>query len=287
MKSSSLVLSFLILLSTSCSFPPADEGDWPPPGSARRVDHRNYEVSLLTTAQIQEAAALKVYFEHASVGQDIVGNSNSDSSTGMDSSGSGPCGLALLYGKDSRFKINRSSLGAGAAWFDTHSGLLDNPRGNPEGEKKISGFSDSLTDELAGKVDVATYKFCWIDTPSDAQTLFETAKASLEALEAKYPGVTFVWWTMPIGCEAAPAQRQTYNNLVRDYCLSTNRWLLDIADLETHGSAGTPAKDDAGRELMQAEWAVSTGGDNHLNQAGKMRLAQAWWTLMVKIAEAR
>ena len=205
--------------------------------------------------EIGAAAALDVYFEHASVGDCIVGTSY------------GTSGLELLRATDARYTCGRTSYSkqtavamtaSDAAWFDTNAGLGDNYRGNPAASVKISYFQSSLG-VVASHVDVAMFKFCWIDPDAS----FASVKSAMESLEASYPEVTFVWWTMPI----------------------TTSGYRDIADLESHDDSGNVYKDGSGNELLYTGY-TSDGG--HLEtDAGKRKLARAYWTLLAEIAKSR
>lgn len=240
--------------------------------AAKSIDHTNFDPGGLSTSKLHAAANLKVYFEHASVG----GNIFSDSSNGFDT----------LRSQDVRYSSDRVKWNgtANPSWFDAHAGLADNYRGNPGAQKKIDHFRTALTSGLGAKLDVASFKFCWIDTPSDAEALFASARRTTEALEQRYPTVVFVWWTMPLERDQARAERQRYNNLVRDYCASNNRWLLDIAALESHDDAGNLVADAHGQELQYGGYS-SDGG--HLNTAGAVKMAKAYWQLIAGIAMTR
>ena len=200
----------------------------------------------------------------------------------------GTSGLALLAASDSRFTSGRQSWAStyDTAWFDANNGLGDNHRGNPGASEKVSGFAASLGD-LGSHVDVAMFKFCYIDPDAS----FAEVRSAMEALEAAYPAVDFVWWTMPITASSysedpsVKAQRQAYNEAMRAYCSANGKWLLDIADLECHDASGAAYADASGNELLYAGY-TSDGG--HLQaDAGKLQVARAYWTLLIEIAKTR
>jgi len=257
-----LALGASILISACGN--PSDAGD----GSVLRIDSLNFDPASLGDAQIAKAAALRVYFEHASVGGNICD------------------GLSSLAASEPRYSSGRASgdLASALAWFGSSSGLVDNNRGNPGAQAKVDYFKSSFSGASAGgKLDVAMFKFCFIDTPSSAAELFAYAKAAMESLEAKDPSVTFVWWTMPIQT-SSEAERQSYNDLVRSYCASNGQWLFDIASIESHRDSGAAALDGSGREVLCAEYS-SDGG--HLNAVGSLKVAKAFWRLLAEIAKAR
>lgn len=237
----------------------------------RTIDHSNFEPASLSDSEIAKAADLRVYFEHASVG----GNIFSDGTNGFD----------LLKATGARYSSDRVTWASSTdpAWFDVHRGLADNNRGNPGAEAKTSMFAASMTPELANRLDVASFKLCYIDTPGDADRLFSTVRNTMESLQKSYPAVTFVWWTMPLERDRAEATRQRYNNLVREYCSANRQWLLDIAALESHDDAGNLVADGNGMELQYSGYS-SDGG--HLTPAGEMKMAKAYWRLIAEIANS-
>jgi hypothetical protein len=261
------LLAIVALAVVGCIPTPTDPGMTDP----LTINHTNFDPASLPDADIAKAVALGVYFEHASVGQNIVD------------------GIGALGGRYTSGRVSWSSTyptwTGDPAWFDTHDGLADNHRGNPGGAEKISFFQAAITPTLASKIDVASFKFCYIDTPADAAALFSSAKSAMEGLQAAYPAVVFVWWTMPIERDgAAPAQRQAYNDSVRAYCAANDQWLLDIAALESHDDSGTAVVDVSDRELLYSGY---TDDGGHLNAAGAAKLAKAYWKLIAEIARTR
>ena len=108
------------------------------------IDHTNFDPSSLSDSEILAAAALKVVFEHASTGQDIVGDSDTDCSVGENYDNSESCGLKQLYDSNSRYNFDRISLSEhdslNADWFSSHSGLQSWRRNNPPPATKLSLF---------------------------------------------------------------------------------------------------------------------------------------------------
>lgn len=263
----------------------------------RIIDHGQYDPAGLSDESILAAAALRVYFEHASTGQDIVGDSDGDSSTGSNYSGSEFCGLAILHaGPDgARYLCERESFeeGSSASWFTTHAGLQTNNRYNPAPAAKLSGFL-GLSAGMRAAVDVAMFKFCWIDvwdgTYGDTTTGFISDGASfaanlidgIEAFETANPGLVVPYWTMPLQTNQSFPAREAYNLAIRTYCAENGKWLLDIADLECHNDAGIKLTDGSGREILYEQYAMPDGG--HLSATGRLKLAKAYWTLIAGIA---
>jgi hypothetical protein len=252
----------------------------------RTIDHTNYDPASLSNADILEARSLDVYFEHASVGGYIVGPEPSWPSNGL-------ADLAVLNSRYTCDRVTWSNTSI-ATWYDTYNGLGDNSRGNPAANFKISGFSSSINANsglLPGKIDVAMYKFCYIDAPESsrwsttytADWLFATARTAMEALQTTYPDVVFVWWAMPIETTGETG-RQAYNDLVRAYCSANDQWLFDIAAIESHNDAGVLQKDASNREILYSGYSADGG---HPNDTGALKLAKAYWRLLAEIAKTR
>ena len=135
------------------------------------------------------------------------------------------------------------------------------------------------SNDFADSIAVAMFKFCYIDTRGTALDAFNSVKSTMESLESTYPNTVFVWWTMPI-MTSGDQRRDDYNNLVRDYCSSNNKYLMDIADIECHSPDNVKQTDANGHELLYSGYS-SDGG--HLNAAGSEAMANAWWVLMSRI----
>lgn len=265
----------------------------------RIIDHTCFDPSGYSDAQIQAAAALKVYFEHASTGQDITGNSSTDSSVGRNNDNSADCGLALLYAYDAasaRYLCDRYHIPEGGTnypgWFDTHNGLQTFRRGNPAPATKLSDFV-GMSDAMRTAIDVAMFKFCWIDvhpdnggyiTEEDASGFAASMISDMESFEAANPGLVVVYWTMPVERDVAYAARQTFNEAIRAYCTANGKWLMDIADIESHDPSGAASVDVNGWELACSGYTTEDGG--HLDQTGSIRMARAYWSLLAEIAKA-
>jgi hypothetical protein len=259
--------SFLALMMASC--PPSNQGN----AGGRQIGHDSVDADAIPAATLALIEGMDVYFEHASVGSNIQE------------------GLAsLASANQARYGIAMQSIGSDdaalsasdTAWFATNDGLMDNARGNPGFDAKATRFDSRLrAANFAAALDVASFKFCYIDNDyaGTAQQAFDRVRTVMEGLEASYPNATFVWWTMPLET-SGNAERDAYNGLVRAYCSANRKWLLDIADIESHNPSGAAQSDDAGERLYSG---FTTDG-GHLNAAGSRRVASAYWVLLAGIA---
>lgn len=274
-----IVLSIILSLSLlSCST--GNSSDTDTDSTRYIINHTDLNTDSIPVAVLNEIRTMDIYFEHASVGTNVM------------------AGLEALEASNIRYSFNRGgswnddnatfSDSTIPDWFSVNSGFGDNARGNPGFSNKVTRFNTRLRDgDFAASVDVAMFKFCYIDGwgAFDGQTGFNQVRTIMESLEADYPGTVFVWWTMPLETSTY-AERQEYNDLVRNYCQTNNKWLLDIADIESHDPGGTPDADAGGYERLfdgNLFYSTYTNDGGHLNAAGAERIARAWWVLLARI----
>lgn len=255
----------------------------------RTIDEKNFDPASYSNAQIDAAKLKKVYYEHASTGQDIVGNSDDDSSTGQNYDSTGLCGLALLYAENNRYLCSRESFTSSndPTWFDTNTGLQDNNRGNPTPATKVSGFV-GMSSAMRAAVEIAMWKYCWIDVwpstggyISDGNAAAASDISDIEAFETANPNITVVWWTMPLQSNESYQARQDYNDVIRNYCLENGKWLFDIAAIESHNDLGEIQLDGNNREIAESSYMRADGG--HLGTTGRIKMGRAYWSLLAAI----
>ena len=160
--------------------------------------------------------------------------------------------------------------------------------------KKIISFEQAMGSKPTG-LDIAIMKFCFVDftANTDAKTLFDRYRATIEGLRTKNPGTTFVHITAPLhivegGLTArmkyffgvAPLygtyenmRREEYNALLRKEYQGREPF-FDLARIEST----TP---DGATELVKWKGSVVpvmnpiyTNDGGHLNEVGKIRAAR-------------
>jgi hypothetical protein len=240
----------------------------PPVTAVKTVDSSAVaRFDTLTDAQCAKVKALKVFFQHASVGNNLYG--------GLDD-------LKGLSGTKYALVTQQADVADVKAWLAANAGWGDFALGNPGWSAKITNFTANVRDAGVGSVaNVAMMKFCYIDDGAS----FATYRDAMLALEAAYPTVAFVWWTMPI-CVDGMAARDAYNAQVRAYAMANGKWLFDIADIECHDPSGKRLVDANGHEILSTDYASDSAG--HIDTAlGRARVAKAMWVLLSNIAESR
>lgn len=259
---------------------------------SRVINHENFDsCDSMSNATITAAATLKVIFEHASTGQDIVGNSDTDCSDGLNYDESEDCGLKELHAVNSRYNCSRLSLTDAEmldeTWFTTSNGLMSWRRNNPPPATKLSMYLGASA-TIMGQVNVYMYKYCWIDVwpettgyVSDGAAYAASEISQRETFEASYPGVVMPYWTMPLESTESFAERDAYNNAIRTYCVANNKWLIDMADIENYTFSDTKVTSVGGYDTADASYTLVDGG--HLASTGRIRMARAYWTLLGSI----
>ena len=133
-------------------------------------------------ADFDRVSSARVYFGHQSVGGNI-----------MD-------GLADLQGQLGQPVIRVGELGSLDISGD-HGVLLHTKVGkNEQPVSKCQDFQRILDQQLAGRVDVALFKFCYIDfnDTSDVDAIFQTYSRTMDDLKQRHPDITFIHVTAPL-----------------------------------------------------------------------------------------
>jgi hypothetical protein len=126
----------------------------------------------------------------------------------------------------------------------------------------------------------------------------------LEALEARHPSRIFIHHTTSLARGLGSATSTVFNNQLRQYARDNNKYLLDIADIESHDPWGRACFDNRDGEAYSVGTAAENYPDDGVDQpalcqhytretdgghlgnpdVGKIRLAKAFWVLMARIA---
>jgi hypothetical protein len=228
-------------------------------GAGIIVDHHSVDLSSLLDSDIARAASLSVLMRHASVGQGI--------NWGLD------C-LAGLH------PTNSACSDFPAGKYDRANWLFELRGGN--WQEKVNDLV-AQTVSRANDFDVFMMKFCYIDALGNNHPDWDYFRSCIEQLEADFPDKRFVWWTIPLTRDGQPGT-DVFNAWIRSYCLSIDKILFDIADIECHDPDGTILMNAQGNEVISQNYTKEIHA-GHLNIEGRIRVASALWHLMAAIAE--
>jgi len=125
-----------------------------------------------------------------------------------------------------------------------------------------------------------------------------------EAMEARHPTRTFIHHTSSLARGIGTQVSTAFNDQLRQYVQQNGKYMLDVADIESHDPWGNPCYDNRDGVPYSVGNASENHPDDHLNlpaicqhytretdgghlgnpEVGKIRLAKAFWVLMARIA---
>jgi hypothetical protein len=219
-------------------------------------------------------ASERFYFGHQSVGYDIVN------------------GVDDLVKLDPRIGL-RIVETSDATAFDTPLFAHSKNGVNKKPDLKIEAFERAVDGALGNRVDVAFYKFCYVDiTPeTDVEALFETYRASMGRLRDRFPATTFVHVTSPVTVvesgpkawakrvlgrplagEAANAARTRFNRLMKS-AYEGKEPVFDLAGVESTYPDGTASSFKWEGSTYPKLIAGYSYDGRHLNEPGRRWVA--------------
>jgi hypothetical protein len=238
---------------------------------------------VLTGQQIASLAAKKIFFGHKSVGSNVVQ------------------GIRDLMTADPRLKINivksaDPQLIPAAALIEFEIGR----NGDPQSKNK--DFDAILDKGMGAQGGIAMFKYCYVDIDSsaDVQGIFESYRAEINMLKAKYPALKIVHITVPLTTagptttawiksmlvrtrtQDANVKRNEFNNLLRKTYSGTDP-VFDLAQVESTLSDGsrTYFTRDGKKIYTLAPEFTTDGG--HLNEAGRQAAAEALLQVLAQL----
>jgi len=216
-------------------------------------------------------ASKKIYFGHQSVGFNI-----------MD-------GVTTITQELPNIKLNIRETKDPASFNQpifSHSRIGKNS--NPI--SKCDDFKKIIESGIGDKADIAFFKFCYVDFDSetDIPVLFKYYADTMLRLQAEYPRVKFIHFTVPL--KTAPSgiktvikkilgrrvddgdiQRNSFNHLLREKYTKQNT-LFDLAFYESTGPDNKAPQTDTGFSAHLLTEYSDDGG--HLNDTGKKIIAK-------------
>jgi hypothetical protein len=233
-------------------------------------------VSQRLDKDLQTLADARVFFGHQSVGKNIIS------------------GIEALSGDFQGVDLN---ITEDIAETDGDSGcLLHNTVGkNTEPLSKCVDFARIIDEELAGKIDYALLKFCYIDIDrdSDVVKLFDDYKRTMDDLISSHPEIRFIHTTVPLRHSPGGAgvwirellgrsnnskldnvKRNQFNQLLRDHY--THSAIVDIAASESSYPNGKREAFNMDGQTYYSLIGEYTDDGGHLNEKGRAWVATAF-----------
>jgi hypothetical protein len=222
----------------------------------------------VTPNEWNQLSKKRIYFGHQSVGFNIV--------DGIE--------MHMTENHDLQLHIER---GNELKLFDNPV-FAHSPNGkNGDPKSKINDFYQKMEEGLGNKVDIAGFKFCYVDfsTETDISDVFSHYKNKMNELTLKYPTVKFVHFTAPlmslqkgpkgfvkkllgkdIGVEDNYA-REKFNNLLRQEY--GHESIFDLAMYESLFSNGERNYTLENDEKVYSMVPAYTNDGGHLSKTGK------------------
>jgi hypothetical protein len=215
------------------------------------------------------AAKLKWYFAHASVGANMV--------DGLNDLG----------------KVDRASYPYTTVFSDKTppqdllpGTIYEHNRGNPGWKAKFDQFESCVSNGWHfPKVDIVMNKLCYIDQMTSSKYYLH----SMTNLEAAFPETVFVYMTMPLttATDWENGLRNAFNDRVREWTQQNGRVLFDLADIETHDPKGQPCTFTRRNKTCQKLCESYSNDGGHLNDTGRQLVARGFYALAAALQERK
>jgi hypothetical protein len=270
------VMSLIALAITSCS------GDKMEPTANITLP----SIKDVPAENWQKLSQKKIYFGHQSVGNNIVD------------------GIKEIMKDNPRIKLNivetDNSQNFNAPIF------MHSPIGkNMDPASKSVDFSGKMAHGLGNKLDIAFFKFCYIDimASTDAQKVFTGYQDSLSQTKKSFPNLTIIHVTTPlrviqadgprtwikrilgrpIGGYSDNIKREQFNALLRKEYAGKEPF-FDLAAIEsTHPDGSRLSFTHKGSTAFALVPSYTNDG-GHLNETGRKQVAEQLLILLANIA---
>lgn len=227
----------------------------------------------LSEQKLQDLVGKKIYFGHQSVGFNIID------------------GIKDIMRIDSGLKLNiketRNPNDFDAPVF-AHSGIGR----NREPISKIDDFKKLMESGVGKKVDIAFFKFCYVDVNENTnpEEIFKYYTDTISILEAEYPKVKFVHCTVPLTViqggakvrikrilgkslrgEEDNMKRGIFNRMLKE---KYGNRVFDLAGAESTYPDGAKAEFDKNNDKFAYLIPAYSDDGGHLNKLGRQIVAE-------------
>ena len=230
----------------------------------------------------------KIFFGHQSVGYNIID------------------GITDIINERDYIKLNVIEAREPAA-FDQPVLAHSQVGMNTEPFSKIKRFVEIMDAGVGSKVDIAFFKFCYVDImrDSDPQKIFDGYNTALEDLKGRYPNTKFLHVTVPIRSVPKGAKRylkqtvklligrpgflednmmrRSYNDLLNDAYSKTGLF-FDLALMESVNANGLRCHALKGADKVYVMAPEYTEDGGHLNSRGRKKVAEQLLIILAEIA---
>ena len=228
---------------------------WGCGGSTNSSSSSSGSSSADVATALQSLSTKAIYFGHQSVGFNIM--------DGVEALVAATSGAVPQV-------VETSDPAAMKRGVFAHSGNGSN--GDPA--SKTAAFATAILGGVGGRVDLAFFKFCYVDFggSTDVERVFTDYQSKMAELKSAYPSVRFVHFTVPLttGSSSDNAVREQFSELIRQ-TYTGKEPVFDLAKAEATRPDGTAETVHGVRALVTAY--SSDGG--HLNATGAEVVSKA------------
>lgn len=278
------------------------------------VDHTSVDdFDRIPESYIQAAANLRMIFVDRSVGANI---SDGLSCLSYTSSNSAPNHCVRYEHVAPEFSVHPSvvSWNRPGGYDRSNWDYAPWPGNCSEWYTKIDCFMDLVRPQM-NSYDVVSFQYSYLEvahgsTIADLPGGFFSNNSNYSdvydfaAFEAQYPNKVFIYWTSSLSRGIGSQASESFNAQMRNYAISNEKVLFDVASILSHTPNGQPCYDnrdgvpysngnnsenfpDDGQNtpaICQHYTSETEGGHLGNVSAGKIRVAKAFWVLMARIA---
>jgi hypothetical protein len=248
----------------------------------KKENPRGIELDAETRNALQRVSQGQVFFGHQSVGANIV---------------DGIKGLAEQFGGG---KLNVVEIGKEN--FPVKNFFAHGKIGRNESPKsKCEAFQGILRSGLGNKVDIALFKFCYIDIRErdNEKEILNLYKSTLETLKSEYPKVKFIPVTVPLTSNESAwkyiakkmlgketergnnIKRNQFNELLRE--TFKEETVFDLATMESKRPDGSREKFNGEKDTYYSLVPEYSSDGSHLNDYGSQRVAKELILLLERV----
>ena len=235
-------------------------------------------------------AEKKIFFGHQSVGYNIID------------------GIADILNERDYIKLNIIKTREPSA-FDQPVLAHSQVGMNTKPFSKIKRFVEIMDSGVGSKVDIAFFKFCYVDIMRDSnpQEIFDGYRTALDVLNDRYPNTKFIHMTVPIrsmpkgtkkylkqtvklligkpGFFEDNMMRRNYNDLLNKNYSKTG-FLFALAHIESVDAKGLGYYAQKGMEKVYVMAPEYTEDGGHLNSLGRKKVAEQLLIILAEIASS-
>ena len=179
---------------------------------------------------------------------------------------------------------------------------------NLDPKSKIKDFQQVIENDLGNVVDIAFFKFCYVDfdTKTKLSEIFENYRKTMKDLQDNYPDTKFIHATIPISSDPEGLKswikkakdllkgilgranmydngiKKIYNDMLRDQYLGKEP-VLDIEAIESTFPDGTRREFTKNGKTYYSMVPAYTNDGGHLNKAGRKKVAEQLLLLLVNL----